>query len=81
MEIVDITESKTLLESPPILTIPAQAFTTKKIMGVVLVLAVIAVGVAWIALSIYGLPGWINIVFIAAVLLILIVAAWLFFSS
>lgn len=71
--------SETPLAPQTEITIPS--FTTKRLMGIVLVLALLSVGIAWIGLSIYGLPGWVNIVLIIAALLIIIVTGWLFFSS
>lgn len=55
-------------------------FTTKRVMGLVLVLSLIGLGIAWIALSVAGLPGWINIVLIIVALLMIVVIGWLFFS-
>ncbi|QIN54474.1 putative transmembrane protein [Cedratvirus kamchatka] len=55
-------------------------FTTKRVMGLVLVLSLLGLGIAWIALSVAGLPGWINIVLIIVALLMIVVIGWLFFS-
>ncbi|SHO33437.1 Hypothetical protein BQ3484_369 [Cedratvirus A11] len=60
--------------------ITRDTFTTKRIMGLVLVLSLIGLGIAWIALSVAGLPGWINIVLIIVALLMIVVIGWLFFS-
>lgn len=60
--------------------ITKDTFTTKRIMGLVLVLSLIGLGIAWIALSVAGLPGWINIVLIIVALLMIVVIGWLFFS-
>nr|WIL03559.1 hypothetical protein Cplu_388 [Cedratvirus plubellavi] len=60
--------------------ITRDTFTTKRVMGLVLVLSLIGLGIAWIALSVAGLPGWINIVLIIVALLMIVVIGWLFFS-
>jgi len=56
-------------------------FTTKRIMGAILVVAILALGIAWIGLSIKGFPGWINIIFILIAILLLIVIVYLFLSK
>jgi len=56
-------------------------FTTKRVMGAILVVAILGLGIAWIGLSISGFPGWINIVFILVAILLLIVIVYLFFSK
>nr|WIL04235.1 putative membrane protein [Cedratvirus lena] len=60
--------------------ITKDTFTTKRVMGLVLVLSLLGLGIAWIALSVAGLPGWINIVLIIVALLMIVVIGWLFFS-
>ena len=74
------------MEQPPAtpsegIKISTADFTTKRIMGAILVVALLALGIAWIGLSINGFPGWINIVFILIAILLLIVTVYLFFSK
>lgn len=56
-------------------------FTTKRLMGAILIIALVGIGIAWVGLSIHGLPGWVNIVLILVAILIIIVTAWLFLSK
>lgn len=65
----------------PGVNISAESFTIKRVMGIILIVALIAFGIGWVALSIAGLPGWVNILFIVVAILLLVVIAWLFFSS
>lgn len=55
--------------------------STKRLIGVLGVIAIITLAIAWIALSVRGLAGWINIVLMITAVLLIVIVGWLFFSA